>query len=178
VPGALSTLGASAWAVNPASSPSSDWADHPRDSPYTLLVASPHSETTLAILGNTGVAIAVMTACLAAMEAFPRMRRLAGPVIAVGSMALTAYVLRIVGIQLLGIKELPGSPLHVLLGFIVAATAFAMLWSRFFSRGPLEWLTPVQDIAATAAIALPGTGAVAADAWGLASSPNVPKTVP
>ncbi|MFC4464579.1 DUF418 domain-containing protein [Streptomyces xiangluensis] len=38
------------------------------------------------------------------------------------------------------IEELPGSPLHVLLGFLVAVTAFATLWSRRFRRGPLEWL--------------------------------------
>ena len=140
VPGALTTLGASAWAINPAGSPSTDLADYPSDSPYWLLVASPHSETTLSILGNTGVAIAVVSACLAAMDAFPRLRRLARPVIAVGSMSLTAYVLHIAGIQLLGIKELPGSPLHVLLGFIAAAMTFALLWSRYHPRGPLEWL--------------------------------------
>ncbi|MPY60599.1 hypothetical protein FNH08_26670 [Streptomyces spongiae] len=33
-----------------------------------------------------------------------------------------------------------GSPPHVLLGFIVAVTVLATLWSRFFRRGSLEWL--------------------------------------
>jgi uncharacterized membrane protein YeiB len=28
----------------------------------------------------------------------------------------------------------------VLLGFVVAVTVFATLWSRYFRRGPLEWL--------------------------------------
>jgi uncharacterized membrane protein YeiB len=28
----------------------------------------------------------------------------------------------------------------VLFVFLVAVTAFATLWSRFFARGPLEWL--------------------------------------
>ncbi|MDQ0748266.1 hypothetical protein QF034_002497 [Streptomyces africanus] len=60
------------------------------DTPAGMLVASPHSEATLSIVGNTGVAILVITACLAAMDALPRLRRLAGPVIAVGSMSLTA----------------------------------------------------------------------------------------
>lgn len=55
-------------------------------------------------------------------------------------MSLTAYVFHIVGIQLLGIEELPGSPLPVLLGFIASVTVFAAVWSRFFRRGPLEWL--------------------------------------
>ena len=49
-------------------------------------------------------------------------------------------MLHIVGIQFLGIEEQPGSPLHVLLGFIVAVTGFATLWARYFRRGPLEWL--------------------------------------
>jgi uncharacterized membrane protein YeiB len=66
--------------------------------------------------------------------------RLVRPVVAVGSMSLTAYVFHIVGIQLLGIEELPGSPLHVLLGFIAAVMVFATVWSRYASRGPLEWL--------------------------------------
>lgn len=86
------------------------------------------------------MAIAVLAACLATVDPFPRFHRLARPAIAVGSMSLTAYVFHIVAIHYLGIEELPGSPLHVLLGFIVAVTVFATLWSRRFRRGPLEWL--------------------------------------
>ncbi|MEU2734249.1 hypothetical protein ABZ656_02015 [Streptomyces sp. NPDC007095] len=55
-------------------------------------------------------------------------------------MSLTAYVFRIVGIHALGIEQLPGSPPHVLLGFLVAVTVFATLGSRLFARGPLQWL--------------------------------------
>ncbi len=68
--------------------------------PAGLLVASPHSEATLSIVGNAGVAILVITACLAAMDALPRQRRLARPVIAVGCMSLTAYVYHIAAIWL------------------------------------------------------------------------------
>ncbi|MGD3112346.1 DUF418 domain-containing protein [Streptomyces sp. YGL11-2] len=140
VPGALDAItgvagpgAASAWW--------SDAAGYPTDgTPAWLLVASPHSETTLSIVGNTGVAIAVVATCLAAVDAVPRLRALARPVIAVGSMSLTAYIFHIVGIRLLGIEELPGSPLPVLLGFIAAALVFATVWSRFFRRGPLEQL--------------------------------------
>ncbi|MFJ3307283.1 DUF418 domain-containing protein [Streptomyces sp. NPDC086549] len=143
VPGALTALGESGWGEG-GSAASAWWSDtwgYPSGStPAGLLVASPHSETTLSILANTGVAIAVLVGCLAAVDAFPRFRRLAHPVIAVGSMSLTAYVFHVVGIRVLGIKELPGSPLHVLLGFIVAVTVLATLWSRRFRRGPLEWL--------------------------------------
>ncbi|MFJ8386658.1 DUF418 domain-containing protein [Streptomyces sp. NPDC094438] len=55
-------------------------------------------------------------------------------------MSLTAYVLHIAGIGLLGIEELPGAPLEVLPVFIVVITLFAMSWSRYFRRGPLECL--------------------------------------
>jgi uncharacterized membrane protein YeiB len=55
-------------------------------------------------------------------------------------MSLTAYVLHIVAIGLLGIEQLPGSSVYVLLGFVVSAVSFATLWSRHFPRGPLEWL--------------------------------------
>lgn len=110
------------------------------DTPAGLLVASPHSETTLSIVGNTGVAIMVLTVCLAAMDAFPRLRRLSAPVIVVGSMSLTAYVYHIVAIWLLGTDELSGQPIHILLGLIASATVLAALWSRFFQRGPLESL--------------------------------------
>lgn len=136
VPGAADAIGAggaSAWWSDSAGYPSGD-------TPAWLLAASPHSETTLSILGNTGVAIMVVAACLAATDALPRLRSLARPVIAVGSMSLTAYVFHLIGIRFLGIEELPGSPLYVLLGFIAAATVFATVWSRFQQRGPLEWL--------------------------------------
>ncbi|WP_075693622.1 DUF418 domain-containing protein [Streptomyces acidiscabies] len=157
VPGALTRLAESDWGGwdkggagmgmgtggggSAASAWRSDtWGFPAGDTPYGLLVASPHSETTLSVLGNTGVALLVLVGCLAAVDAFPRFHRLAKPVIAVGSMSLTAYVFHIAGIHVLGIEELPGSPLHVLLGFIVAVTVFAALWARYFRRGPLEWL--------------------------------------
>ncbi|MDX2821883.1 DUF418 domain-containing protein [Streptomyces ipomoeae] len=143
VPGALSAIGATRWG-NGGSAASAWWSDtwgYPDgDTPAGLLVASPHSETTLSIIANTGVAVTVLALCLAAVDAFPRFHRLARPVIAVGTMSLTAYVLHIVGIRLLGIDEVPSPSLYVLLGFIVAVTVFATLWSRCFRRGALEWL--------------------------------------
>jgi uncharacterized membrane protein YeiB len=110
------------------------------DTPAGMLASAPHSEATLSIVAATGVAILVITACLAAMDAFPRLRRLAKPVIAVGSMSLTAYVYHIVAIWLLNTEALAVPPLYVLLGFIASITLLATLWSRFFARGPLEWL--------------------------------------
>lgn len=110
------------------------------DTPAGMLAAAPHSEATLSIVAATGVAILVVTACLAAMDAFPRLRRLAKPVIAVGSMSLTAYVYHIVAIWLLNTEGQTASRLYILLGFITSVTVLATIWSRFFQRGPLEWL--------------------------------------
>ncbi|MET9785806.1 DUF418 domain-containing protein [Streptomyces canus] len=110
------------------------------DTPAGMLASAPHSEATLSIVAATGVAILVITVCLAAMDAFPRLRRLAGPVIAVGSMSLTAYVFHIVAIWLLDTEGAAVQPLYILLGFIVSVTVLATLWSRFVQRGPLEWL--------------------------------------
>jgi hypothetical protein len=110
------------------------------DTPAGMLASAPHSEATLSIVAATGVAILVITACLAVMDAFPRLHRLAKPVIAVGSMSLTAYVYHIVAIWLLNTEGQTASPLYVLLGFIASVTVLATLWSRFFQRGPLEWL--------------------------------------
>lgn len=143
VPGVASALRASGWGEGGSvmSAWWSDTAGYPTGStPARLLVASPHSETTLSVVANTGVAIVVLAACLAATDTLPGFRRLAAPVIAVGTMSLTAYVFHIVAIRALGMEELPGFPLHVLLGFLVAVTVFATLWSRHFARGPLEWL--------------------------------------
>ncbi|MFI9721871.1 DUF418 domain-containing protein [Streptomyces sp. NPDC052396] len=129
---------------HPGPPPAAWWSDTagfpPGDRAGWLLAASPHSETTLSIVGNTGVAVAALATCLLVTEALPRSRWLTLPVASVGRMSLTAYVLNIAGIWVLGIRKVPGSSLWTLLGFLVAATGFAMLWSRFFDRGPLEYL--------------------------------------
>ncbi|WP_433334363.1 DUF418 domain-containing protein [Spirillospora sp. CA-294931] len=107
------------------------------DTPARMWVAAPHSETTFAILGNTGVAIAVLIACVALLHDRARLTIQARPLTAVGSMSLTVYVFHVVGLHVLGHDELPGS-LPLLLGFSATAIAFALVWSHFFARGPLE----------------------------------------
>ncbi|MFI9649131.1 DUF418 domain-containing protein [Streptomyces sp. NPDC052040] len=142
-PGAVKAIAASGAGGSAASAWWSDTAGSPDGTtPAWMLAAAPHSETTLSIVANTGVAITVVALCLTAMDSFPRLRRLARPVVAVGSMSLTAYVLHILAIRVLGpdLDDLPGTAMHELLGFIVSAAVFATLWSRFFRRGPLEWL--------------------------------------
>ncbi|WP_287306867.1 DUF418 domain-containing protein [Mesorhizobium sp.] len=101
-----------------------------------LWLASPHSDPTFWILGSTGCAMFVLAACSLAMEALPLVRKLVSPIVAVGSMPLTAYLLHFQGIYLLGEPH----SLSALLGFIVVVSAFAVLWLRFFQRGPMEAL--------------------------------------
>ncbi|MCC9710959.1 DUF418 domain-containing protein [Streptomyces sp. MNU76] len=145
VPGAAEAVrkaeeGSGMSSVSSVSSVSPDSIGIFGDTPAGMLASAPHSEATLSIMAATGVAILVITSCLAAMDAFPRLRRLAKPVIAVGSMSLTAYVYHIVAIWLLDTERSAVPPTYVLLGFIVSIALLATLWSRFFQRGPLEWL--------------------------------------
>jgi uncharacterized membrane protein YeiB len=108
----------------------------------SLFTAGPHSGTTFDIIGSTGVAILVIVGATVAMDRLPRLRRLAKPVIAVGTMSLTAYVGHFV-IQ----GWLPGlgatydeESWVTLINFVLGAIVFAAIWSRFFRRGPLEYL--------------------------------------
>ncbi|MFF8833140.1 heparan-alpha-glucosaminide N-acetyltransferase domain-containing protein [Streptomyces sp. NPDC015131] len=113
--------------------------------PAWLLVASPHSQTTLSIVGNTGVALAVLAGCLLGTSwwagRWALLRWITTPVSAVGSIALTAYVGHIVAIEALDTRDLPDSAaLPALLWYVAATLLFATLWTRFFRRGPLEYV--------------------------------------
>ncbi|WP_158853809.1 DUF418 domain-containing protein [Saccharothrix deserti] len=107
-----------------------------------LLPAGPHSGTTFDIIGSLGVAITVIVCATVAMDRLPRLRRLAKPVITVGTMSLTAYVGHFVAQSALSVPA--GTDAQQswvpLLMFILGATVFAATWSRFFRRGPLEYL--------------------------------------
>lgn len=102
-----------------------------------LLGADAHTGSTFEIVGGIGVAMAIIALCLAAAERFPRITR---PVAAVGSMSLTIYCLHVLTINVSGLDAMPGQPLWVLLAFIAGAILFALVWSRFARRGPLEAL--------------------------------------
>ncbi|WP_280469610.1 DUF418 domain-containing protein [Nocardia brasiliensis] len=118
------------------------WSDLAAEQPgwREQLVAVPHSETTLSIVANTGVAIAVLIACVLAGARSGWFRRVSAPLIAVGTMSLTAYVFHIVAVAILGFDTLPADSLPVLLGLSAIILMFAYCWTRFFARGPLEWL--------------------------------------
>ncbi|WUN21064.1 DUF418 domain-containing protein [Streptomyces phaeochromogenes] len=105
-----------------------------------LLVGVPHSQTTFSILGSAGVALAVVAACVAATERLPRFTRLAAPVSAVGMIALTAYVLHVLAIAVVGMEEQTAPALLALACAIAAAMLLATVWTRHFRRGPLEYL--------------------------------------
>ncbi|MER7661560.1 DUF418 domain-containing protein [Streptomyces sp. NPDC096193] len=143
VPGAQAAVNA---ATDTTAATSAWWSDGVGEDPVTgvpdwLLVAAPHSQTTFSIMGNTGTALVVLAACLMATAHSARLRWWAAPVIAVGSISLTAYVGHILAIKALGIDDMSDSAaLPVLLAFIAAAMLFALAWTRVFRRGPLEYL--------------------------------------
>ncbi|GAA1096522.1 DUF418 domain-containing protein [Streptomyces javensis] len=87
-----------------------------------------------------------MILCLTvAVDRLPVLRRLAAPVIAVGTVSLTLYVSHILVILALpgeAVTPLRSASFELLFCFVVGATLFAAIWSRFFHRGPLEYLPP------------------------------------
>jgi uncharacterized membrane protein YeiB len=113
----------------------------PELSASDLLGAVSHTGTTFDTIGCAGVAILVIVGATAAMDRLPRLCRLAKPVIAVGTTSLTAYV----G-HFLAQSAWPASGAGTtkswlpVLTYILTAIVFATVWSRFFRRGPLEYL--------------------------------------
>jgi uncharacterized membrane protein YeiB len=103
-----------------------------------LLGSEPHSGTTFEIIGGLGVAIAVLLCATVLMDRLAGLRRLAGPLIAVGTMSLTLYVAHVAAYAML--PEGATETFVPLLGFIAGAILFATIWSRFFRRGPMEHL--------------------------------------
>jgi uncharacterized membrane protein YeiB len=107
----------------------------------SLLTAGPHSGTTFDIIGSVGVAILMIVGTTVTMDRLPRLRRLAKPVIAVGTMSLTAYVGHFIAQSVLSVPGEAGTRSWApLLIFVLGAIVFAAIWSRFFRRGPLEYL--------------------------------------
>lgn len=139
-----SAAAVAAAATDGGSASSAWWSDTIGDltghTPAWLLVGAPHSQTTFSILGNTGVALVVVAACVAVTDRMPRFTRLAAPVSAVGMVSLTAYVLHILAIRAVGMEEKTVPALIALLAFIATAMLLATVWTRRFRRGPLEHL--------------------------------------
>jgi hypothetical protein len=104
----------------------------------SLLGSEPHSGTSFEIIGGLGVAITVLVCSTVAMARLAWLRRLASPLVAVGTMSLTLYVAHVAAFAML--PEGATSTFVPLLGFIAGAILFATVWSRYFRRGPLEYL--------------------------------------
>ncbi|MER7688955.1 DUF418 domain-containing protein [Streptomyces sp. NPDC097610] len=83
----------------------------------------------------------ILAATPFATDRSARLRRLAAPPIAVGSVSLTAYVGHIIAIKTLGIDDLPTSgALSALACLAAASMLLAVAWTRAFRRGPLEYI--------------------------------------
>lgn len=138
--GSWSGSGSGSWSGSSKPSMDSGSFDY-QPSVRELFVAGPHSGTTFDIIGSVGIAILVIVGATFLMDRLPRLRRLMTPIVAVGTMSLTAYVGHFVVMSSL---SLPGGGVRgswvPVLTLILGAIVFAAIWSRFFKRGPLEYL--------------------------------------
>ncbi len=99
------------------------------------LLAGPHHDTLLEVVGSGGFAVMVLGLCLCVGRVGSRVL---APLAAVGSMALTVYTLQIVAIwqwELLDTET--NGPLGVM---VLVTLAAATAWRAAFGPGPLERL--------------------------------------
>ncbi len=103
-----------------------------------IVVARPHSQMPLWLLGSTGAAVFVLGVSLMAAD---RARRLLWPIVAAGQLALTVYVAHLLVLHyaapVLRSGEV-GRAAAVVAGFSIAGALFATAWRARFARGPLE----------------------------------------
>lgn len=108
----------------------------------------PHSNTTAWMIQTVSIGIAVLGLCLLLPAG---VRRILWPVGALGSIALSAYVVQILLVRYVWVlagnsaaasSDRPGTPwqLALLAGFAVLLLAMATAIRHFFKRGPFEWL--------------------------------------
>lgn len=105
--------------------------------PVSVATTEPHSSTTFEVLGNTGVALLVLVACLVVADAMPH---LVSPVAAVGELALSAYTVHVVVIALLGDGVVYAPAVASWLAFLVTTTVLCWSWRAVLGRGPFERL--------------------------------------
>jgi uncharacterized membrane protein YeiB len=141
-----------------------------------LLSAYPHANTTLEVIGNTGVAMAVLGLCLLAAD---HAGRLLYPLAAAGAMTLTLYTAHGVGLWALERVIAPDAAwaeflrLHTVDVFILVGLVFAVLWRRHLGAGPLE--RPVSWISRTTARRLvPAPTTVPSDSTGTSDLAHPP----
>jgi methionine-R-sulfoxide reductase len=140
---ALVVIGAAVSALTPALSGALAAGPFARfaGSPWaTLLDATPHSQMPPWLLASIGSAALVLGLSLVAADAAPRLLR---PLVALGQLALTAYVAHLLALHwwspLLRSGEVAEAARSVLVMTVVAALS-ALAWRARFARGPLEGL--------------------------------------
>lgn len=100
-----------------------------------LTSTEPHSSTTFEVVGNTGVALLVVAACLALA---PRAEAAVAPVAAVGALAFTAYTVQILVVAAVG-PEIVWEPRATSwVVFVVATVVICWAWRTWLGRGPFE----------------------------------------
>lgn len=121
-----------------------------------LLDLEPHATSPFEVVGNIGVALVVIGACLLLTTPRP-LARLLSPLAALGAMSLTVYTAQIVVIVWLGEEAVyfPASNLPLVV-LALASIAFAWVWQATLGRGPLErLLTVASDAAASRLVGAP-----------------------
>ncbi|WP_347057293.1 heparan-alpha-glucosaminide N-acetyltransferase domain-containing protein [Blastococcus sp. HT6-30] len=106
----------------------------PADTGWWLATMAPHSSTPLDILNTIGIGLVVLGICILIGRTTTALLR---PLAAAGSMTLTIYSLHLL---MLSAPGFPGGDLDGLLLQLAVVVAFALVWSRFHARGPLEEL--------------------------------------
>lgn len=103
-----------------------------------ILTIEPHADTTPEMVGNAGVALAVLGAALLATRR-PGGRALLRPLAATGSMSLTVYAGQVVAIAVAGPAVVYEQRTNgTLVAFTLVTLAACTLWATFLGRGPLE----------------------------------------
>jgi uncharacterized membrane protein len=106
----------------------------PESSPWWLAIATPHTNTPLALASSLGMALLVLGVVLLVAS---RAGRWLGPLNAMGAMTMTLYTAHMLALSL---EVHYDAPLLWYLVQLAVAVLFAMVWSRQVGRGPLEKL--------------------------------------
>ena len=115
----------------------------PTEDARWLLSSVSHTATTPEVVGGTGLAMAVLVACLYLADHLPRLLR---PFIATGTLALTVYVAHGLAMVWQANLDHTAGELSRWLNesmpevFIVGSIVFGLAWHKIVGRGPLEAL--------------------------------------
>jgi uncharacterized membrane protein YeiB len=105
----------------------------PTDTGWWLATLAPHSTTPLDLAYTIGLGLLVLGVCILVGRTTTALLR---PLAAAGSMTLTLYSLHLL---LLSWSVMPGGATGLFIQTVLVV-AFALVWSRYHARGPLEEL--------------------------------------